>query len=387
MAKGRAARIRAGRAAGQPHLVRLMDGYLSTQLLYAAARLGIADTLDAGPLASADLAERLGADPRALHRVLRGLVLDGVLREHADGRFALTPAGRLLRRDAADSVHGAVIARGGIYYGAAAGLVAALQRGGSAFEHVHGMGLFEYLAQHTDQGMEFQHSMVARSRQEAAAVVATYDFGRFRQLVDVGGGYGVLLTAILGAVPTLRGVLFDRPVVAAQARERLGATGFLNRCEVVAGDFLEHVPAGGDAYLLSRVIHDWDDQAAVRILANCRTAMRDGATLLLIESVMGARARQQPGAVRMDLHMLTLLHGCERTAREYEDLLRAAGLHLWKVTPVLPAAGLAILEAAAVGGPARRASQHGMIGGRERAPGFGRDRRARRVGRPRRTDI
>ena len=334
-------------------LIRLMDGYLSTQLLYLAARLGIADALASGPLASEELARRVGAGPGALHRVLRGLVIDGVLREHADGRFDLTPAGDLLRVDAPGSVRGAVIARGDIYYGAAAGLLPALRHGGSAFEHVHGMGLFDYLARHPDKGAEFQSSMVTRSRQEAAAVTVAYDFGAFRRLVDVGGGYGILLSAILAATPALRGVLFDRPEVVERARERLAAEAVLARCDVVAADFFTSVPAGGDAYVLSRVIHDWDDAAAIQILTRCREAMPDGATLLLVEAVLPRRAREQPGAVHMDLHMLTLLHGRERTVREFQAVLAAAGLELRRVVPALPAAGLWVLEAAKTPGTGR----------------------------------
>jgi hypothetical protein len=328
-------------------LTRLMDGYLSTQLLYLAARLGIADILVSGPLTCGELARRVGADAGAFCRVLRGLVIDGVLCELADGRFGLTPTGRLLRKDAPASVRDAVIARGHIYYGAAAGLLSALQNGGSAFEHVHGMGLFDYLDRHPDERAEFQRSMVVRSRQEAAAVTAVYDFAAFRRLVDVGGGYGILLSAILAATPALHGVLFDRPEVVDRAREQLGADGMLSRCDVAAGDFFTSVPAGCDAYVLSRVIHDWDDEKAVWILTNCREAMPDSAKLLLIEAVVPKRAREQAGAVRMDLHMLTLLHGRERTAREYQALLAAARLELQRVVPALPVAGLCVLEAAA----------------------------------------
>jgi hypothetical protein len=336
--------------AARDRLSRLMDGYLSTQLLYLAARAGIADALVNGPLASDELARRVGADAGVLHRVLRGLVIDGVLREHADGRFDLTPAGHLLRADAPGSVRGAVIARGDIYYGAAAGLRSALQYGGIAFEHVHGMGLVDYLAWHPDKGDAFQSSMVTRSRQEAAAVTAAYDFGAFRRLVDVGGGYGILLSAILAATPALRAVLFDRPGVIDRAREQLAAVAMLARCDVIAGDFFTAVPAGGDAYVLSRVIHDWDDAAAIRILTNCREAMPDHAALLLIEAVMPQRAREHPGAVRMDLHMLTLLHGRERTVREYRAMLEAAGLELRRVVPALSTAGLCVLEAARAAG-------------------------------------
>jgi hypothetical protein len=249
---------------------RLMDGYLATQLLYVAAKLGIADALASRPLAADALARCVGAELDALRRVLRGLAAEGVLDEHPDGRFDLTALGRCLRSDVSSSLRGAIIARGDLYYGAAAGLLEAVQHGGVPFEHVHSVGFFEYLAQHPERGAEFQASMEDRSRQEAAEVVASYDFGSFGRLVDVAGGHGVLLTGILRAAPRLQAVLLDRPPVVERARDRLEAAGLAGRCEFVAGDFFEAVPPGGDAYVLSRVIHDWEDEAAVHILTNCR---------------------------------------------------------------------------------------------------------------------
>jgi transposase len=163
-------------------------------------------------------------------------------------------------------LRGAIIARGDLYYGAAAGLLEAVQHGGVPFEHVHNVSFFKYLAQHPERGVEFQASMVDRSRQEAAEVVAAYDFGSFGRLVDVGGGHGVLLTEILRAVPRLQAVLLDRLPVVERARERLEVAGLAGRCKFVAGDFFEAVPPGDDAaYVLSRVIHDWDDEVPASI--------------------------------------------------------------------------------------------------------------------------
>jgi ubiquinone/menaquinone biosynthesis C-methylase UbiE len=312
---------------------RLMDGYLATQLLYVAAKLGVADALVREPLAVDALAHRVGAQSNILRRVLRGLAAEGVLDEHDDGRFSLTPLGNCLRSDVSSSLRGAIIARGDLYYGAAAGLLEAVQQGGVPFEHVHSVGFFEYLAQHSERGAEFQGSMVDRSRHEAAEVVAAYDFGSFERLVDVGGGHGVLLTEILTAVPRLRAVLLDRLQVVERARERLEAAGLAERCEFIAGDFLTTVPPGGDAYVLSRVIHDWDDEVAIRILTNCARAIGQGGTLLLVEAVLPERARDRPETIRMDLHMLALLHGRERTEVEYDRLLVAAGFQLRRVVP------------------------------------------------------
>jgi hypothetical protein len=223
-----------------------------------------------------------------------------------------------------------------------------VQHGGSAFERVHGVAFFEYLARNPELGAAFQGSMADRSRQEAADVVAAYDFGRFERVVDVGGGQGVLLEAILRAAPRSRGVLLDRPPVVERSRERLEAAGLGGRCTFVPGDFFGDVPSGGDAYLLSRVIHDWGDADAVRILAACRAAMDDRATLLLVEAIMPERAGDQPAAIRIDLHMLTLLHGRERTVAEYERLLAAAGFRLVRSVPTRSPAGLGVVEAAPV---------------------------------------
>ena len=324
---------------------RLMDGYLATQLLYVAAKLGIADALASGPLAADALARCVGAELDALRRVLRGLAAEGVLDERPDGRFGLTALGSCLRGAVSGSLRGAIIARGDLYYGAAGGVLKAVQHGGVPFEHVHSVGFFEYLAQHPERGAEFQASMEDRSRQEAAEVVAAYDFGSFGRLVDVAGGHGLLLTGILRAAPRLQAVLLDRPPVVERARERLVAAGLAGRCEFVAGDFFEAVPPGGDAYVLSRVVHDWDDEAAVHILTNCRRAMGQGGTLLLVEAVLPERARERPAAIRMDLHMLALLHGRERTVAEYERLLGAAGFRLGRVVSIESPAGVSLIEA------------------------------------------
>jgi SAM-dependent methyltransferase len=330
-----------------------MDGYLATQLLYVAAKLSIADALASGPQTADALARRVGAIPDVLRRVLRGLAAESVLDEQPDGRFALTPLGSCLRADVSSSLRGAIIARGDLYYGAAAGLLEALQHGGVPFEHVHSVGFFGDLAQHPERGAEFQASMVDRSRHEAAEVVAAYDFGSYGRLVDVGGGHGVLLTAILRAVPRLQAVLLDRAPVVERARGRLEAAGLAGRCEFIAGDFFTAVPADGDAYVLSRVIHDWDDEAAVRILTNCRRAMGQGGTLLLVEAVLPERARERPAAIRMDLHMLALLHGRERTVAEYERLLAAGGFQLERVVPTESPAGVSVIEAVSAAPPDR----------------------------------
>lgn len=321
-------------------LARAMDGFVTTQLLYVAAKLGIADALAGGPRTGAQLAEAVGADAAALTRVLRGLAVEEVVDELPGGRFALTPMGATLH-----ALEGPIIARAELYYVAATGLLDAVRHGGVPFERVHGERFFEHLGHDPDREAAFQASMAARAAREAHDVVDAYDFRAARQLVDVGGGNGVLLAAILRAAPQLRATLLDRPAAVPAARSRLEADGLAARAECLAGDFFAAVPAGGDTYLLSRVIHDWDDDDAQRILACCRAAMPAAGRLLIVEAVLPELARESPEAIRMDLHMLILLGARERTEAEYWRLLDRAGLTLRRVFPTASPAGLSVLEA------------------------------------------
>jgi hypothetical protein len=326
-------------------LARLMEGFLTTQALYVAAKLGVADVLAGRPRPAGAIAGAVGADPDLLGRVLRLLVLDEVLVEDEHGRFALTPLGACLQDGVAGSLRGPVLARGELYYRAAGGMLATVVSGGTAFEHVHGERFFEHLDRHPDREATFQASMAGRAAQETRDVVAAYDFGELRELVDVGGGGGLLLGAILRAAPRLRGVLVDRAEVVPLARARLADDGLAGRAECVVGDFFDSVPAGADAYLLSRVVHDWGDPEAHRILATCRAAVPAHGRLLLVEALLPERARDQPAAIRMDVHMLVLLGARERTEAQYRELLEAAGFALRRVVPTRSPVGLSVIEA------------------------------------------
>jgi hypothetical protein len=336
----------AGAAAPQRDLACLIDGYLTTQLLYVAARLGVADVLTFGPRTGREIAEAVGADADALTRMLRGLVLEHVLAEEDDGRFALTALGEGLRDGVPGSLRGAVLARGEVYWSAAAGLLRAATEGGTAFEHVHGERFFDHLAGDPEREAAFQASMADRAQREAADVVAAYEFAGLRDVVDVGGGSGVLLETILRATPELRGVLVDRSEAVERASARLAAASLDARCECVVGDFFDSVPPGADAYLLSRVIHDWDDADAQRVLTTCREAMPVDARLLLVEAIVPERAHDGPEAVRMDIHMLMLLGARERTQAQFRRLLADAGFELVRVVPTGSPASLSVLEAA-----------------------------------------
>jgi hypothetical protein len=226
----------------------------------------------------------------------------------------------------------------------------------TSFEHVHGASFFDFLQCHPDQYRVFQGSMAGRAEQEARDVVAAYDFTGLSRLVDVGGGPAVLLAEILRATSELTGVLMDREAVVPQAQEHLNRSGVGDRAEVVPGDFFVSVPDRGDIYLLSRVLHDWDDQEAGRILATCRSAMAPGARLLVVEAILPERVRDAPAVIRMDLHMLILLGARERTEAEFRGLLGDAGFTVQRIVKA-GSAGLGIIEAVAGSTPARANSK------------------------------
>ena len=324
-------------------LLRLLDGYLTTQLLYVAAKLDIASVLADGPRTGTEIATAVGADRDALVRVMRGLVIEDVLAEDDDGRFSLTPVGACLT-----SLSGAAIARAEVYYEAAGALLDTVRGGGTAFERVHGERFFEHLGRNPAKDAAFEASMAGRAEQEAKDVVDAFDFGGIDHLVDVGGGRGVLLAEILGANPSLSGVLFDREAALPPARVNLQTAGLGVRVECVAGDFFVSVPEGADAYVLSRVLHDWDDVDAARILATCRQAMRPDSRLLIVEAILPEHARDRPAAIRMDLHMLLLLGARERTEAEFAALLGGSGFSITGVVMTASPAGLGVVEASLV---------------------------------------
>jgi hypothetical protein len=211
-------------------------------------------------------------------------------------------------------------------------LLHSVQTGEPSFEHRHGTPLFSFLADHPAAMALFAEAMTSMSATECAAVLAAYDFSTASTIIDVGGGHGQLLTAILSSSPSSRGVLFDLPATTARAHETLGAADVLDRCVISGGDFFVAVPDGGDLYVLKSVIHDWDDDRAVSILANCRRAMDPAGTLLLIERVVPAG--DEPSTSKwMDLNMLVATGGRERTADEYRSLVERAGFTLSRITP------------------------------------------------------
>jgi O-methyltransferase domain/Dimerisation domain len=325
-------------------LKRLTDGYQISQAIHVAATLGIADLLKDGPRDSDDLAAATNTHPRTLYRLLRALASVGVFHEESNRRFALTPLGDCLRSDAPEPVGGWAAYIGRPYYWQTwASLLESVRTGENAFRRLHGMGNWEYRARRPEEGAIFDRAMTALSRQNTESVLAVYDFGRFNRIVDVGGGQGALLAAILAQYPNVRGVLFDQPHVVARAGRLLGDAGVADRCEIVGGDFFVTVPEGADAYALRSILHDWEEREAAAILRACRQAIVPGGRLLVIERIVGP-PNDDRDAKFSDLNMLVSPGGQERTREEYDGLFAAAGFRLIRVFPT--AMGTNIIECA-----------------------------------------
>ena len=239
-------------------LMRLLAGAQVSQAIHVAATLGVADRLSGGPRASDDLAAAIDAHAGSLYRLLRALASVGVLHEDEQRRFALTPVGELLRTGAPGSLHGWAAFVGRPYIRAAwSELEHSIRTGETAFRHAHGTDVWSYRAEHADESEIFDRAMESLTGSGNSALLGAFDFGRFATVVDVGGGNGALLSALLVAYPAMRGVVFDQPHVVANARSTLEAAGVADRCTVVGGSFFEEVPAGGDAYAMKSILHDW----------------------------------------------------------------------------------------------------------------------------------
>lgn len=310
----------------------MITGYRTTQALYVAAKLGVADLLAEGPADAEALARRLGVQPGPLFRLLRFLAGHGFFTQDASHRFGLTPMGQALRTDDPTSVRYSAIMHGELHYQAAGALLHTIRTGETAFDHLYGKGLFDYLAGHPDDGTTFNLAM-SDSHRVWRNLIEAYDFdfrGR-KVVVDVGGGRGTLIAMVLRKNPKLRAILFDLPQGVAQAHAYLESQGVADRCVIRTGDAFKAVPSGGDVYLISRVLHDWSEIKGRQLLANVRKVIPKGGLLLLHEAVVPEGAT--PSLTKdIDLTMLFLLGGAERTRAEWESTLHATGFELVRVT-------------------------------------------------------
>ena len=331
-----------------PHaaIMDVIVGAWTAQAITATADLGVADALAKAPLSIDELAAAVDADPDTLSRLLRALISRGIFRQRRDGRYDLTPLADTLRSDADVSMAG--MAR---WVGSAQQrehwnhLADAVRTGRAVIPELRGKPAFEYLADEPELAEIFNHAMTSVSELSIAPVIAAYDFSPYKTIVDVGGGHGRLLAAILAATPDARGVLFDLPQVVAGAPTLLREHHAQDRVRIVEGSFLERVPEDGDAYVLKNVIHDWPDNDAAHILSNVRAAARTGKRVLLVEFVIPNHDREFLGKW-LDLEMLIAASARERNAGEYDQLLSRTGFQMTRV--VQTASPFSIVEATAI---------------------------------------
>jgi SAM-dependent methyltransferase len=310
----------------------IWPGAMAAQAIYVAAKLGIADLIKDGPQQVDALQQATGTHPASLHRLLRALTSLGLFSETEEGVFQNTELSETLRSDQPRSMRPWAIFLGSpLMWKPWGNLYETVLTGKPAVDHVYGKPFFTYLAENPDDAAIFNAAMTARSEMNVPPILSAYDFSHFELVVDVGGGQGALLRGILLANPNVRGVIFDFPGVVSTAAALMN-TELADRCEVIGGDFFESVPEGADAYVLKGIIHDWNDDDALKILKNCRRAIRNDGRLLLFETILKPSGQPDPGSF-MDVLMLTLVGGQERTEPDFRGLLQKAGFELTRVVP------------------------------------------------------
>jgi SAM-dependent methyltransferase len=316
-------------------MLQLVTGYWVSQAIGVVARLAVPDQLADGPRSSDELAHAVGAQPGALFRVLRMLASIGVFEESTPGVFALTPLGDTLRGDTPGSVRDFAIAETAFGHWQPWGrLLESVRTGQPQAREALGIELWQWYGEHPEEAAFFSGAMGNLAALAASELLRVYDFTSAHTVVDVGGAYGELLATVLETRPHVRGVLFDLPHVIADAQPAIAARGLTDRCELVGGDFFKAVPPGADVHILKQILHDWSDDEAIRLLCQCRDALVPGGRLLIVEMVVPADNR--PSAVQpMDINMLVMLGGRERTADEFQTVLGAAGFQLEQLIPTL----------------------------------------------------
>jgi O-methyltransferase domain/Dimerisation domain len=312
-------------------MLQLVTGFLVSQAIRAAAELKIADQLADGPKSAAELAALTGGMAEPIDRVLRALSSVGIFEEQ-DHKYRLTPLAEHLRTDSAESVWPAAMFMGSEVYRVAHELPVSVRTGTGNFDRVLGMRVFEYLSANKDRGAIFDRMMASFHGPETAAIVDAYDFSAMPRVVDIGGGNGDVLQAVLRANRDVHGVLFDLPGVVDRARAAMPDDTVADRLSFEAGDFFAEVSSGGDAYILRHIIHDWGDDESVDILRRCRDAMHPGAKILVIEEVIPDGNVPSP-AKWLDVAFLAAWTGKERTRAQYDELYRRSGLELTRVVP------------------------------------------------------
>lgn len=309
-------------------IMQMLTAYWTSMSLHVAAKLRLADLVRDEPKTAEELASATGTHAPSLYRLLRGLACNGVFAEDESGRFRQTELSACLESTRPLSQHGLALLMGDEHYRAWGELEYSIRTGKVAWDKVFGMPCFDYYASHPEAAQIFDQAMVGVHGPESAAICDAYDFAPFRRVVDVGGGNGSLLRLVLERFPTVQGILFDLPHVVQRAKPQLPE----GRCEAIGGSFFDEVPAGGDVYMMRHIIHDWDEEKCLRILTNIRRVLPAGGKLLVIEGVVPAG--NDPSFTKMlDLNMLVIPGGMERTEAEYRELLAKAGFRLSRILP------------------------------------------------------
>jgi hypothetical protein len=317
--------------------------YYLSRAIHAAAELGIADQLDGSSTRLDKIVEGTGANADCLNRLLRFLSAYGIFEEKAPGQFCNTTLSSVLRSDHPNSVRANLRRIGDYWWSAVGQMEHSIRTGESAFLHVHGISFFQFLKANPAVQARFDEAMARISGADDAAIAAAYDFGRFHRIVDLGGGRGGLLVQILRRAPDALGILFEQPQVIARVA-RLGDDRAAGRSELVAGNFFESVPAGADCYVLKGVLHDFDDASCVKVLSNCRSVMAQSGRIVIANQDLPSAISGPHPNLTMDIQMMTLLGGRERTITQWSALFHQCGLRLGDVFPT--DVGFIVVEAA-----------------------------------------
>lgn len=313
-------------------LAHLLFGFWASQAVYVAARLDIAGKLREGPQTAEDLSRLTATHAHSLYRLLRMLASVGVLSEDSERRFSLTAVGDCLRDDVPGSQRAMALIAGEEHYQSWGDLLYSIQTGLPAFDKMFGMPVFDWLSKHPQKAAEFDQAMVSVHGRETASMLDAYDFSSIKTLADIGGGNGSVLIATLQRNAHLQGILYDLPGVIERATPRFEEAGLASRCQLIAGSFFDSIPAGADAYLMRHIIHDWTDEQCLTILRHIHAVIPDHGRLLVAESVIPPGNAPFFGK-QLDLNMLVIPGGQERTAAEYQELFAAAGFRLTRIVP------------------------------------------------------
>ena len=319
--------------APQVEMLRIISSFWISRVVFVVAKLGIPDHLKTGPKTAEELASATDTHAPSLFRLLRALVSVGILAGDTENRFALTPLSETLVTDAPGSLRWFAISElGQEHYPAWGNLLHSVRTGEIAFDDHYKKDIWAYFKDNPEDAAVFNNSMSGVTAAVNESLRSVYDFSKFKTVVDVGGGHGGLITEILKSNPNSKGILFDAPEVVSGAKERMATAGISDRCETIGGDFFKAVPAGGDVYIMKWIIHDWDDERATRILKNCRAQMEPDSRLILVDCVV-PETTEPDFSKFIDLNMLVMTGGKERTEKEFRQLFEASGFRLLQVIP------------------------------------------------------